>query len=667
MPLRIFEHQLQALREAFMAMLPFVLFSVSALLISQLLALQPWWAVAPLQSQIQILASVLIQSFPLVLTISISLHSANMFGISRPLAIASTLLVLFASEGLFLNAPSQDFKLADIAPINALLSALITVHFLRWSFVRHRIDSRYMLMSGEALSIFRFLGPTMLASSLALCSTLFLHWSFNHLSVWINFDLSGLPTMLVIWFKTLISHLFWLIGIHGDHMYRMLFDYSIVHQQYASNFSYKNFYDTFVIFGGSGATLSLVIALLLTKQSKRYKKLALVAAPFSLFNISEVLIYGLPIVFNRYLIIPFLAVPSTNIALSYLFIPVLDISFTAHEIPWITPIFINAYISTAGNFLALLLQLGLLVLGVLIYWPFLQILTRKTQAPPEVLDFYKKMNMVDHLQNHEHLMFWRNHITQEANRAQVYETFELIYNNHLELYFQPIVNPKTGTCIKLECLIRLKSKHGFIPPNQLLDALESTQLATTVDFWVAQQISLKLREMPLPSGLAIAVNIHPSTLVLDPAVNHMIDNLQGLPVELEILERGLPNRQALYTNIQRFRQAGFNVGIDDFGVGYSNLAMLKDNNVDYIKLDKSLIQGATASTKGQLLFMHTTKLIQQLGYVLLIEGVETEQHKLLALEANADLVQGWYYSPALPWDEAIKYAQKSTQGKGLPR
>jgi len=82
-----------------MAMLPFVLFSVTALLISQLLGLQPWWPLESLHSKIQTLAGALLQSFPLVLCISISIHSANMFGSSLSLAVAATLLVLFSSEG----------------------------------------------------------------------------------------------------------------------------------------------------------------------------------------------------------------------------------------------------------------------------------------------------------------------------------------------------------------------------------------------------------------------------------------------------------------------------------------------------------------------------------------------------------------------------------------
>lgn len=655
MPLRQLEHQLQALREAFVAMLPYVLFHVGVLLISQFAQLQPWFNLQGLANISAYLATQLLHCFPLVLSLSISLHSANMFGVSRSLAVLASLLVLISYQSLNNKTHSDLFDLGNIPPLAALVSALLTVHWLKLFFIRNKLDSRYMLMSGEALRIFRYLMPTLLATSASLICLQLLSNLSTPMGTWLNWQMMGLPGELSLFFKTLISHLFWFIGIHGDHAYRMVFDIEPLLAPWQQGLTYQNIFDLFMVFGGSGACLSLIIGLLMQGHNNGIQRLAMLGLPFSIFNISEIIVFGLPIVFNRLLLLPFLLVPCVNLAVALLIIPSLDIHFYHTDIPWITPIFINTYMATEGNVNAMALQLVLLLLGTAIYWPFLQAFAKQTQAPTEITHFYRKLNMLNHLSNHERLQFWRNRNILEKQRQHALQAFELIQNNHLDLYFQPIVDPRTLQSKKLECLMRLKTPSGYVPTSELLSALEATNLASTVDFWVIQQLGWRLAKGQLPQGIAVTINVHPNTLMIDFAVDHIISHLQGLPIELEVLERGQADRAEITDNLRRLKAAGFRIGMDDFGTGYSNLVSLNKMAPDFVKVDRSLMFNAEHDPKQTQLFTQVCQMLSNLGYEIIVEGVENIQQHALARSLGAHAAQGWFYSQALPWDEAMAF------------
>lgn len=244
MPLRQLEHQLQALREAFVAMLPYVLFHVGVLLIAQFAQLQPWLDLRVLAETTAYLATQLLHCFPLVLSLSISLHSANMFGVSRSLSVLANLLVLISYISLNDQINGNLFDLGNIPPLGALACSLLTIHWLKWFFIKHKLDSRYMLMSGEALRIFRYLIPTLLAAVCSLISLFVLSHLFTSISAWLNWHLLGLPGEISLLLKTLISHLFWFIGIHGDHMYRMLFDVEVFLNPWQNGLNYQSIFDT---------------------------------------------------------------------------------------------------------------------------------------------------------------------------------------------------------------------------------------------------------------------------------------------------------------------------------------------------------------------------------------------------------------------------------------
>jgi PTS system cellobiose-specific IIC component len=132
----------------------------------------------------------------------------------------------------------------------------------------------------------------------------------------------------------------------------------------------------FATFGGCGSTLSLIIAMLLFCKSKRIKELGKLSLVPGLFGINEPIVFGLPIVLNPVILIPFVLVPTMNIVLSYfaMYIGMIP-PCNGISIPWTMPLVISGFLAT--NWVGALFQLGLLILGVFIYMPFIMTMDRQ--------------------------------------------------------------------------------------------------------------------------------------------------------------------------------------------------------------------------------------------------------------------------------------------------
>ncbi|MEF2781733.1 PTS transporter subunit EIIC [Erysipelotrichaceae bacterium HCN-30851] len=137
------------------------------------------------------------------------------------------------------------------------------------------------------------------------------------------------------------------------------------------------FSNFFTNFGGGGSTLSLVILMVTVCKSKRIKQLGRLSIVPGFFGINEPIIFGLPIVLNPIIIIPFIFVPMMNLVLSY-YATVFEIipRTTGVNLPWTTPIGFSGWLST-GSWTASAWQIFLLILGMLVYYPFIKTLDKK--------------------------------------------------------------------------------------------------------------------------------------------------------------------------------------------------------------------------------------------------------------------------------------------------
>ena len=138
----------------------------------------------------------------------------------------------------------------------------------------------------------------------------------------------------------------------------------------------STFQSLYTNLGGCGSTLALIIAILLFSKSKDLRATAKLGLIPGLFNINEPIVYGIPIVFNKQLVIPFIICPLVNVLISYFSMYFGLVNLTnGVQIPWTTPIFFSGFLSSGVS--GSILQFCLLIINVVIYWPFIILIDKK--------------------------------------------------------------------------------------------------------------------------------------------------------------------------------------------------------------------------------------------------------------------------------------------------
>lgn len=155
----------------------------------------------------------------------------------------------------------------------------------------------------------------------------------------------------------------------------------------------ETFFQWFIWIGGSGATLGLVIAMLLTAKSSYSKAMGKATIVPSLFNINEPVIFGMPIVLNPVLIIPFIITPLIGATLAYIATSIGLVNPTYVMVPWTLPAPIGAYLSTGGDWRAIVLVMVNLTISVLIYLPFFKMYDKKLLAQENMVETTDNKNI----------------------------------------------------------------------------------------------------------------------------------------------------------------------------------------------------------------------------------------------------------------------------------
>ncbi|MCI6273706.1 MAG: PTS sugar transporter subunit IIC [Tractidigestivibacter sp.] len=208
---------------------------------------------------------------------------------------------------------------------------------------------------------------------------------FDVVFVFLQTPLLGLgDTLGAMVVAYLFLHAFWFFGINGGSVVGAVFN-PILQTLSAENLEFfrtgvgeghiicQQFQDLFATFGGCGSTLSLLIAMILFCKSARIKQLSRLALIPGVFNINEPIVFGLPIVMNPIIVIPFVLVPTLNIIISYFamswgMVPICS----GVQIPWTMPLGISGLLAT--NWAGGVLQIILLAMGVFIYLPFIKVI-----------------------------------------------------------------------------------------------------------------------------------------------------------------------------------------------------------------------------------------------------------------------------------------------------
>lgn len=181
------------------------------------------------------------------------------------------------------------------------------------------------------------------------------------------------------------TYLAWFFGIHGgllmspinNVIYGELMPANIAAFAAGESIPYfmvgSPFFEIYTKMGGGGNVLALITAIFLVGKTEEFKGVAKAGVVPALFNISEPIVFGLPIVFNPIILIPFLIAPMACYSLAYLASVIGIAAPIVIQVPWTIPMVINVWLSTAGSIPTVLLQIALFILSVVIYIPFVRI------------------------------------------------------------------------------------------------------------------------------------------------------------------------------------------------------------------------------------------------------------------------------------------------------
>ena len=232
-----------------------------------------------------------------------------------------------------------------------------------------------------------------------------------------------------------------------------------------------------------------------------------------------------------------------------------------------------------------------------------------------------------------------------------------IDNNRFFLEYQPILDVATNKIMGAEVLSRLNSPtEGVLTPFFFLSAVNNVDLNEKFDYYIFEKnckwiaSDKKNREK-----YVYTINFSRYTLCDPDLAENIINIIEKYGVDysciaVEILEDKSLNedeKASMVKNLIRLKEKGILLLLDDFGKGYTSFGDLSDFDINIVKIDKSITQNALSQT-GFLILKNIIRTAHDLGFKTLCEGIETEEHRKVAIESGCDLLQGYYFYRPMP-------------------
>ena len=230
-------------------------------------------------------------------------------------------------------------------------------------------------------------------------------------------------------------------------------------------------------------------------------------------------------------------------------------------------------------------------------------------------------------------------------------------NDRITYYLQPLVDMETGEIIGAEALTRWIDKDGsLIPPASFIPALEESGFVVTLDKYIWQGVASWLRKR-IDQGLRvipISLNVSRVDILACDVAKHMsaLAAQYNLPPELmriEITETAYTGESEAVDKLTAdLHNQGFSTYMDDFGTGQSTLAMLKNVNVDVIKLDRIFLPDGKTDNRSSQIVSSMLEMAQSLHLPVVVEGIETNEQAQLLRQMGARYAQGFLYYRPMP-------------------
>ena len=262
---------------------------------------------------------------------------------------------------------------------------------------------------------------------------------------------------------------------------------------------------------------------------------------------------------------------------------------------------------------------------------------------------------------------YRHNLDDILNLANYSALQEALTAGQFCIYFQPKISLDTEEFIGSEALIRYINQAGeIIAPNNFIPILEEARLIKMLDLYVFEEVckqiniwkERKLRVKP------VSIKLSRSTLSYHFLADQLLalitkHNIDISLLELEVTETAEVDNQLVFSQaLEKLKEYGFSISIDDFGVRNASLSLFTTINFDILKLDRSLVKTLAQNQKARILIRSLAVICSDLGIKLIAEGVETLEQLDILKELRCNEVQGYLFSKPLPLNDfENKYLQ----------
>ena len=227
------------------------------------------------------------------------------------------------------------------------------------------------------------------------------------------------------------------------------------------------------------------------------------------------------------------------------------------------------------------------------------------------------------------------------------------------IYLQPKFYVCTEELAGAEALVRWNRDGELVMPNIFIPLLEKYELITELDTYVLENICELQQQWRKQGYNIVPISVNESRLHLynEHHISELIDlvnkyNVQPNTIELEMTETTVVHNIELAKEAERnVHKLGFTVSMDDFGTGYSSFSMLKNINIDVLKMDKSFFDDVLESKRGKIIIEAIIEMAHKLGIKVVAEGIENEEQVDYLKKINCDIIQGYYFEKPITIDE----------------
>ncbi|WP_244553576.1 putative bifunctional diguanylate cyclase/phosphodiesterase [Nitrobacter vulgaris] len=247
--------------------------------------------------------------------------------------------------------------------------------------------------------------------------------------------------------------------------------------------------------------------------------------------------------------------------------------------------------------------------------------------------------------------FFRNEMaeTVESRRALELDLRNALAKEEFELFYQPLVNLKSGRITACEALLRWNHpSRGTVSPMDIIPVAEEMGIIIDLGRWILRKACMEC--MTWPEVVSVAVNFsseqfHQRDILSEVRYALEVSGLPAHRLEIEITESSLlRNTQWTHDALSQLRSAGVRISLDDFGTGYSSLSYLHNFPLQKVKIDRSFLEGIDTD-RPLMLLRGVARLSADLGMAVVVEGIETnEQLDLVSVDGTVTEAQGYLFS-----------------------